>query len=87
MAARKTAASADNEACAVGAKQPRELPKVVEEMRKLRDEGKTVPEIAEELQCSYHVVNQVMVQSYKISTNTVEVFERQERMRLGLDSE
>lgn len=50
----------------------------------MRDEGHTVPMICEELDVSYDVVNQIMQQSYKMTMNTMEVFERQEKMRLGL---
>jgi len=57
---------------------------VAEEVRNLRNEGIPVPEIADRLDMSYQVVNQLVLRSYKIVSNTVEVFERQERMRLGL---
>ena len=36
---------------------------------------------------TYHVVNQVITQSYKMTMDTAAVFERQEWMRLGLDEE
>jgi hypothetical protein len=58
---------------------------VVKDIRRLKDEGLTVPVIADQLELSYTLVNQVMLQSYKMSVDTVAVFERQERMRLGLD--
>lgn len=65
--------------------QPRELGAVVPEIQRLRNEGWTVPQICEELDVTYHVVNQVITQSYKMSMDTAAVFERQERMRLGLE--
>lgn len=58
---------------------------VVPQIRELKEAGATVPEIAEKLQLSYVLVNQVMVQSYKMSVDTIGVFERQERMRLGIE--
>jgi orotate phosphoribosyltransferase-like protein len=57
----------------------------VPEIQRLRDEGMTVPQICAELDVTYHVVNQVITQSYKMAMDTVGVFERQERMRLGLE--
>ncbi len=90
MAVRKVTAKAEG-ACETGlcpmpaVKQPRSLGDVVPQIQALREEGKTVPEICEQLEVSYHVVNQVMTQSYKMSMDTVGVFERQERMRLGLE--
>jgi hypothetical protein len=92
MAARKVAGKAEGE-CATGlcpmpsAAQPRELTVVVAQIQELRGEGKTVPEICEALEVSYHVVNQVIQQSYKMAMDTPGVFERQERLRLGLDAE
>jgi hypothetical protein len=65
--------------------KPRELAEVVVQIQKLREEGKTVPEICDALEVTYHVVNQIITQSYKMAMDTVGVFERQERMRLGLD--
>lgn len=58
---------------------------VVPQIRELKDAGATVPEIAEKLQLSYVLVNQVMVQSYKMSVDTIGVFERQEKLRLGIE--
>lgn len=59
---------------------------VVPQIRELKDAGATVPEIAEKLQLSYVLVNQVMLQSYKMSVDTIGVFERQEKMRLGIEA-
>jgi hypothetical protein len=63
----------------------REWKDVVPQIRELKEAGATVPEIAEKLQLSYVLVNQVMLQSYKMTIDTIGVFERQEKMRLGLD--
>jgi hypothetical protein len=65
------------------AEKPRKFADVVKEIRKLREKGKTVPQIAEELMMSYTVVNQVVLRSYKMVARTEEVFERQEQMRLA----
>ena len=77
--ARKKAAKAQ------AAETPRNWEDVVPQIRQLKDAGATVPEIAEQLQLSYVLVNQVMVQSYKMSVDTIGVFERQEKMRLGIE--
>jgi len=44
-----------------------------------------VPEIAERLELSYVLVNQVMLQSYKMSVDTIGVFERQEQARISAE--
>lgn len=86
MPARKTApASQPAEAPVSGSKGVRVLQDLVPEIRRMRDEGHTVPHICEELDVTYDVVNQIMQQSYKMTMNTMEVFERQEKMRLGLN--
>lgn len=41
--------------------------------------------IHEALQVSYDVINQLFLQSYKMTMNTQEVFEAQEKLRLGID--
>ena len=64
--------------------EPRKLADVAKEVRKLRDEGYPVPVIADKLEMSYQVVNQLVLRSYKMVSNTVEVFENQEKKRLGL---
>ena len=64
--------------------EPRTLADMAKEVRKLRDEGYPVPVIADKLEMSYQVVNQLVLRSYKMVSNTVEVFERQEKKRLGL---
>jgi hypothetical protein len=56
---------------------------VVPQIKALREEGVTVPEIADRLEISYVLVNQVITQSYKMTVDTIGMFERQEQMRLG----
>ena len=68
------------------ANTPRAWKDVVPQIRELKEAGATVPEIAEKLQLSYVLVNQVMVQSYKMSVDTIGVFERQEKLRLGIEA-
>lgn len=65
--------------------EPRNWEDVVPQIREMKDAGATVPEIAEKLELSYVLVNQVMLQSYKMSVDTLGVFERQEKMRLGIE--
>ena len=61
----------------------RDLKDVLPEARRLHEEdGLTVPEISEKLQVSYDVLNQMFLQSYKMTINTVDLFERQEKKRL-----
>lgn len=67
-----------------GADGVRKWEDVVPKIREMKEAGATVPEIAEKLELSYVLVNQVMLQSYKMSVDTIGVFERQERIRLGL---
>lgn len=55
---------------------------VVPQIKALRDEGITVPEIADRLEISYVLVNQVITQSYKMTVDTIGMFERQEQVRL-----
>lgn len=56
---------------------------VAAEIQKLRGEGVTVPGIAEQLKVSYVLVNQCVLQSYKLLIDSVQVFERQEGKRLN----
>ena len=60
---------------------PRKWEDVVPQIQQLKEAGVTVPEIAEQLQLSYVLVNQVMVQSYKMTVDTIGLFERQEAAR------
>jgi len=55
---------------------------VVPLVREMKEAGASVPEIAEKLELSYVLVNQVMLQSYKMTVDTIGVFERQEQMRV-----
>jgi len=64
--------------------KPRKFSDVVKQVQKMREAGKTVPEIAIEMKMSYAVVNQLVLRSYKMVARTEEVFDRQEQMRLGL---
>lgn len=56
---------------------------VAKRIRELKGEGQVVPQIAETLQLSYVLVNQVMLQSYKMTVDTVALFERQEQQRVA----
>ena len=56
---------------------------VAAEIQKLRQDGVSVPEIADQLQVSYVLVNQCVLQSYKMLIDSVQVFERQEQKRLN----
>ena len=69
---------------ALAAEKPRKFADVVKEIQKLRKKGKTVPEIASELKVSYVVANQVLLRSYKMTVRSEEVFDWQEKKRLGL---
>jgi len=59
---------------------------VVEQIRVLRNEGLTVPDIADKLDLDYVLVNQVMVQSYKMTVNTIDHFNTCEMRRLGIEA-
>jgi ribosome-binding protein aMBF1 (putative translation factor) len=90
MPARKTAAENSVETQtpktdpAVPGKEIRNIEDVAPEIRRLREEGVTTQEISEKLQVSFDVINQLFLQSYKMSMNTFEVFEAQEKLRLGV---
>lgn len=56
---------------------------VVPLVREMKEAGVSVPEIAEKLELSYVLVNQVMLQSYKMTVDTIGVFDRQEQMRVA----
>ena len=58
---------------------------VAPEIQRLREKGLDVPAIAEELQVSYVLVNQCVVQSYKMLIDSVYAFEGQEKKRLGIE--
>jgi hypothetical protein len=68
---------------ALPGKEIRELAFVAAEIRRLREEeGMNNQAIHEALQVSYDVINQLFLQSYKMTMNTQEVFEAQEKLRL-----
>jgi hypothetical protein len=58
---------------------------VAAEIQTLRQQGVSVPEIADQLQVSYVLVNQCVLQSYKMLIDSVQVFERQEQKRLNTE--
>ena len=62
---------------------PRKWEDVVAQIKAMREDGVTAPQIAERLDISYVLVNQVITQSYKMTVDTIGMFERQEQMRLG----
>ena len=63
----------------VAAVEPRTWELVVAEIRRLQMLGVGAPEIAAQLGIDYGLVKQVLLQSYKMTADTVAVFERQER--------
>jgi hypothetical protein len=67
-------------------KKPRKWADVVKEIRAMREKGANVPEICEQLQVSYVLVNQLILQSYKMAIDTEQVFNRQEEMRLQAEA-
>jgi hypothetical protein len=67
-------------------KKPRKWADVAKEVRALREKGATVPEICEQLQVSYVLVNQLILQSYKMAIDSEAVFQRQEEMRLQAEA-
>ena len=56
---------------------------VAAEVQKLRQAGVSVPEIADQLQVNYVLVNQCVLQSYKMLIDSVQVFQAQEEKRLN----
>jgi hypothetical protein len=56
---------------------------VAAEIQKLRQAGVTVTEIADQLQVNYVLVNQCVLQSYKMLIDSVQVFRAQEEKRLN----
>lgn len=65
--------------------KPRKWSVVAQEIKAMKETGATVPEIAEKLEVSYVLVNQLILQSYKMMIDSVAVFERQEKKRLGIE--
>jgi hypothetical protein len=66
----------------VALSKPRKWSDVAKEVQALREKGATVPDICEQLQVSYVLVNQLVLQSYKMAIDSEAVFQRQEEMRL-----
>jgi len=66
----------------VDTSKPRKWADVAKEIQALREKGANVPEICEKLQVSYVLVNQLILQSYKMAIDSETVFQRQEEMRL-----
>lgn len=64
------------------APQPRKWVDVVLKIKEMAQQGEKVPDIADSLQLSYVLVNQVILQSYKMSVDTLNLFNRQELARL-----
>lgn len=64
-------------------KKPRKWVDVAKQIQGMREKGATVPEICEQLQVSYVLVNQLILQSYKMAIDSEQVFQRQEEMRLA----
>jgi len=62
--------------------KPRKWADVAKEVKVMREAGANVPEICEKLQVSYVLVNQLILQSYKMAIDSEAVFQRQEEMRL-----
>jgi uncharacterized membrane protein len=88
MTTRKIASETSVDAASAkvaGTKKPRKWVEVVKEIQALREAGANVPEICEKLEVSYVLVNQVMLQSYKMAIDSEQVFERQEKLRLGIE--
>jgi len=63
----------------------REWGVVAKEIKALQEAGVNGLEICEKLQVSYVLVNQAILQSYKMVIDSVAGFARQEKMRLGID--
>jgi len=91
MPARRSAASSESKPevkpavnPALPGKEVRKLEDVALEIRRLRNEElMETKEIHETLQVSYDVINQLFLQSYKMTMNTGEVFKAQEEIRLS----
>lgn len=78
-------AEAPKENLALPGNAVRKLEDVAAEIRRLRmEELLSTQEIHEVLQVSFDVINQLFLQSYKMTMNTQDVFEAQEKIRLGV---
>jgi hypothetical protein len=76
---------APKEAGAYDFSKVREWGVVAKEIKALQEAGVNGLEICEKLQVSYVLVNQAILQSYKMVIDSVAGFERQEKMRLGIE--
>ena len=92
MPARKSAdaeTSVDTQAAkassALPGKSVRKLEDVAPVIRKMREDGLSTTEIHEKLRVSFDVINQLFLQSYKMTMNTFEVFEAQEKLRIEVE--
>ena len=86
MSPRRASAETSVDALDVQTTDPKKLRKwadVAKEVQALREKGATVPEICEQLQVSYVLVNQLILQSYKMAIDSEAVFQRQEEIRLA----
>jgi transposase len=63
---------------------PRKWEDVMPQIQKLVTNGMSYQHAADALDVSYVLVNQLAVQSYKSSIHTEELFDVQEKKRLGL---
>jgi len=66
--------------------KPRKWADVAKEIQALREKGANVPEICEKLSVSYVLVNQLILQSYKMAIDSEAVFQRQEEIRLQAEA-
>lgn len=87
MATKKLSESVELEAapvCSPFSSGPRKWADVMPQIQKKVAEGLNYQEAADALDVSYVLVNQLATQSYKSSIHTEELFEVQEKKRLGL---
>lgn len=71
-------------ACPPVRPMPRKWEDVMPQIQQLVSQGMTYQDAGDALEVSYVLVNQLAVQSYKSSIHTEELFEVQEKKRLGL---
>ena len=72
---------------ALPGKEVRKLEDVALEVRRLREEeGLDIAAIGQQLQVSYDVMNQLILQSYKMAIDSEAVFQRQEEIRLQAEA-
>jgi hypothetical protein len=71
-------------ACPPVRPMPRKWEDVMPQIQELVSQGMSYQEAGDSLEVSYVLVNQLALQSYKSSIHTEELFEIQEKQRLGL---